>query len=72
MTNFEVYNDTNDQKVSLIIKLFFWKYFTTSIIPFVSDMHLPFLESDFGFYDDITPFWYRLKGGRESHDLLNR
>ena len=61
MATFEVYNDNNDRKMSLIKKLFFWKYFTTGIIPLVSGLYFPFFGG-FGFYDEITPDWYTNKG----------
>ena len=47
--------------MSLIKKLFFWKYFTTGIIPLVSGLYFPYFGG-FGFYDEITPDWYKNKG----------
>lgn len=47
--------------MSLIKKLFFWKYFTTGIIPLVSGLYFPYFGG-FGFYDEITPYWYKNKG----------
>lgn len=44
--------------MSLIKKLFFWKYFTTGLIPLVSGLYFPWFGG-FGFYDEITPYWYK-------------
>ena len=65
LVRFEVYNDLNHALVSLIIKFFLWKYFTTGIIPIISSVYLrsPFSgESIFGLYDEITPVWYKEVG----------
>lgn len=61
LSQFEVHNDSNDTKNSLVKKLFFWKYFTTAIIPIFSAAYIPVL-SDNGFYDEITPYWFKEKG----------
>ena len=61
MTAFEVHNDTNNVKMSLIKKLFAWKYFTTAIVPLAGSWYIPKFGK-FGFYDEITPYWYVEKG----------
>ena len=56
----EAFTDKNANSASLIVKFFFWKYFTIGISPtfFSLDIDLPFLQR-FGFYDEFTPFWYK-------------
>jgi hypothetical protein len=47
--------------MSLIKKLFAWKYFTTGIVPLAGSWYIPKFGK-FGFYDEITPQWYVEKG----------
>lgn len=68
LTNYEVHHDKNQASISLVVKMFFWKYFTIGIFPLLSSVHisffkLPFFElPEFGFYDDFTALWYLEKG----------
>ena len=61
----EAFTDRNANSASLIIKYFFWKYFTVGIFPtlFTLDIEVPFLNR-FGFFDELTPFWYKDVGLR--------
>ena len=56
----EAYTDKNANSASLIVKYFFWKYLNVGIFPllFSLDLHIPLLNR-FGFYDDLTPYWYK-------------
>lgn len=64
LTEYEAHNDVNTASGSLVLKLFFWKFFTVGIIPLISKIYLyvkvPFtnIEFELGRYDDITPQWY--------------
>lgn len=77
MANYEVHKDNNHHSLSIIIKMFLWRYYTLGICPILSDISYSFAgieyakyprtpgilgEVKLGFYDDFTSIWYKMKG----------
>lgn len=77
MAKFEIYKDSNSRSLSLIIKMFFWRYFTLAICPILTEFDFYFSSgkysflsqseevnsrSNLGIYDDFTAVWYQASG----------
>lgn len=72
MAGYNVYKDSNHSNLSLITKMFFWRYFTLGICPLLSELNYNFFliemnkgkisNKNFGFYDDLTSIWFKMRG----------
>lgn len=60
MTKEELYTNINSRNSSLLWKIFFWKFFISTILPTIQNTKI-FRSRSIGF-DDYTPSWYLIEG----------
>ena len=58
MAYFEAYDNFNEHQVSVLLKLFLWKSYLTTLLPIVLNSELIQRKNLYMFYDDFTPQWY--------------
>ena len=58
MATFEAYDNSNARQTSMLLKLFLWKGYTTTLLPILLNSELIQRNNLYMFYDDFTPEWY--------------
>ena len=63
MAEQESYTNYNNSEASLLIKMFFWKFFISTLLPLLKSLNIYSDGSQTqNRYDDFTPFWYASEG----------
>lgn len=62
MSKFEAYTNYNDRAASLLIKMFFWRFFISTILPLLKSSKVIWVNNNLEGYDDFTPSWYLIEG----------
>lgn len=62
MAKFESYTNYNDRAASLLTKMFFWRFFISTILPLLRSSKVIWVNNNLEGYDDFTPNWYLIEG----------
>lgn len=62
MSRWEAYTNYNDKAESMLIKMFFWRFFISTILPLLKSSKVIWVNNNLEGYDDFTPNWYLIEG----------
>ena len=61
MSRFEAWTNYNHTSGSTLVKMFFWKFFISTLLPILRNSSV-LLTNQINSYDDFTPTWYLTEG----------